>query len=1174
MTKWLIRTFATIAIAGFAAAVWFGGPLIAVADRRLLESDWARALVIVPPLLALAGYYVFRFLKAAKRQEALEAGIVAGSDDESRVLRSRMETAIATLKRAGGKKNFLYELPWYIIIGPPGAGKTTALVNSGLNFPLAGSSEPQPIPGVGGTRNCDWWFAEDAVIVDTAGRYTTQDSDSRQDKAAWLSFLSLLKTYRGKRPVDGVILALSVEDLMTLGGDGLTAHIIEIRNRLQEIRERLEIRPPVYVLFTKADLIAGFVEFFGSFDENRRRKVWGYTLPAAESGRNCISRLSAGYDGLTARLADEATDRLHEERDPLARIAIFGFPSQFGMLKERILDFLGRLFEPTGKFGAAELRGFYFSSGTQEGTAIDQLLGALARDLGREARPYLSGSGKSFFLHGLLSEVVFAEGGSASQLRQKHGRAALLRNGALALIALATAMPIALWSLSFMTNSSLVAATDKAVELVRSNASAALNNSTVSETDLENVIAPLETLRALPVGYENRKQPVPTRESFGLSQRERLRSASDGAYRLALERLLRPRLILQLEQTIQANIGDPTKLYEPLKIYLMLGGKAPKVDDRLIAAWLETDWEQNKYPGANNREGREELQRHLRAMLELDDAHEPLVALDRPLVEAAQRSLGRMTLAERAAAMVRSASYTAALPDFSVVSHAGPDARLVFETTDGSDLSRLRVPGLYTYAGFNDFYLTQLAAIAQKLVDDAWVIGTGGEQGASEHEQLRLGPDLLEIYGKDFVAAWNGVLDRLKFKAMSQDKPQYLALSAAALPTSPIRQLFEAIASETALTREAEADEAPRPDGPEYVAGLARIGIDLPTRKSQSRAGAAFANPGWQIPGANAEAQFRPFHILVSGAPGQRPIDALVRNFHDIYQNLLLAAAVPSQAERANANLQLQISTLRANASRLPGQLARMVRATADDFEGEAAETSLAKLNEMLGETVGRPCQEAIANRYPFAAGSVDDVPVADFVAMFAPNGVIDRFFTQYLAPLADLSGQSWEWKQDTRLGRALSRVALRSFQQATEIRDAFFQPGSAAPEIKITVTPSSVHGDVDMALLDVDGQVVQSYQTGNVSAQIRWPGAVSSGSASVTLTPELPGRPSDLRFEGPWALKRLLDAASVTPNGDSIDARFVIGGRDVAYSISSSPGTSPFQIPALSGFSCPVSLR
>ena len=50
--------------------------------------------------------------------------------------------------------------------------------------------------GVGGTRNCDWWFTDEAVLIDTAGRYTTQDSDARGRQAAWLGFLRLLKKHR------------------------------------------------------------------------------------------------------------------------------------------------------------------------------------------------------------------------------------------------------------------------------------------------------------------------------------------------------------------------------------------------------------------------------------------------------------------------------------------------------------------------------------------------------------------------------------------------------------------------------------------------------------------------------------------------------------------------------------------------------------------------------------------------------------------------------------------------------------------------------------------------------------------------------------------------------------------------------------------------------------------
>ncbi len=377
-----------------------------------------------------------------------------------------------------------------------------------------------------------------------------------------------------------------------------------------------------------------------------------------------------------------------------------------------------------------------------------------------------------------------------------------------------------------------------------------------------------------------------------------------------------------------------------------------------------------------------------------------------------------------------------------------------------------------------------------------------------------------------------------------------------------------------ALTRErdgaVEASQGSAQDAAERAKGLARIGIELAARKSQSRAGTAFVSAQSQDPGASIEAQFRSFQTLVAGPPGQRPIDSLIQNFREIDQSVRLAADVPSRTEQVNANLQLQISTLRANASRLPKALARMVSATADDFDGNVAETSIAHLNEMLDETVTRPCEEIIAARFPFAAGGTDDVPIADFARLFAPGGVLDRFFAQNLASLVDMSGNDWDWKQDTRFGRSLSKSTLKDFQLAAQIRGAFFPLGGPVPSVDITFTPLSLHNDADVALLDVDGQILQTTQAGNTPGKVTWPGAVSSGSANLSLSPELPGRESAIKFDGPWALKRLLDKGSITGEGDKLQARFVIGGRDVAYTVQDGAGANPFMLPALSGFSCP----
>src|SRR3954453_22117880 len=202
-----------VGLASLAAVVYFAGPLIAIGDWRPLENNIIRNIVILLLMTAAAGAGGLTFYKRRKSAQKIAEGIAGENEpiDDQPALKERMQDALATLKSAsGGKSGYLYELPWYVIIGPPGAGKTTALVNSGLKFPLARGARPAAIAGVGGTRYCDWWFTEEAVLIDTAGRYTTQESDARADKQSWFSFLYLLKKNRPRQPINGVIVAISV----------------------------------------------------------------------------------------------------------------------------------------------------------------------------------------------------------------------------------------------------------------------------------------------------------------------------------------------------------------------------------------------------------------------------------------------------------------------------------------------------------------------------------------------------------------------------------------------------------------------------------------------------------------------------------------------------------------------------------------------------------------------------------------------------------------------------------------------------------------------------------------------------------------------------------------------------------------------------------------------------
>nr|WP_321455742.1 type VI secretion system membrane subunit TssM [uncultured Cohaesibacter sp.] len=1200
MKAWIKHSLIVVGLLILTLTIWFGGPLLAFGDVQPLGSVLSRVLTVGIIILVVLLVYGIGFWKKRKAAKALEDALTESEENEgdAEILSEKMTEAIDVLKKSSGNKNYLYELPWYVIIGPPGSGKTTALVNSGLKFPLAGKENAASVMGVGGTRYCDWWFTDDAVMIDTAGRYTTQDSDADADKASWLSFLQLLKHNRLKQPINGVIIAISLEDLIKGDKEALSLHATEIRKRLVEIHQELKIDFPVYALFTKADLVAGFMEFFGNFNETRRRQVWGATFQSEKRNENPIGQVEEEFNLLLKVLADNVTDRLQEEPDGETRISIFGFPAQVAHLREKVIGFLSEIFEPTRYHVNANLRGFYFSSGTQEGTPIDQVLGAMASSFSRDLQSWqMSGKGRSFFIHDLFKKVIFEESGWVSFDRKAVRRASFFRYSAIAALIACTVGLAGLWTWSYFNNRSLISVTENSIATYRVNAREELTATVVKDDDLLSISGYLQMLRKMPVGYEYREDGTPMKEGFGLSQRPQLVVASEVAYRQGLERMFRSRLILRLERQLELFISDddPLSVYEALKVYLMLGGKARSVNKQLIISWMKADWANNQYPGPDNKAARQELLDHLEAMLDLDAARSPSFQLDGPLVEAAQKTLARMHLVDQAYALIKSASYTSGLEDFYPAQRAGAQADTVFETVDGSDFSAMKIPMIYTYRGFHEFFLVQLSAVAEKLEQERWVLGEFGQDESYKEQYKQLGPQLLDRYGKDFVEVWTKMLANIRLRPMSADKPKYINLSTASSPSSPIRELFKAVAEETALTKDADteagaaaltgtSDKALAGDAAKMVlerarmrmSGLANIGIDLALKKSQSRVGGLLnggSNAARRIPGANIEAQFREYQMLFDGKIGVRPIDGLIQVLYETHRNLVLAATVSGEAERAAAMVQRQVATLRASASRLPRPLARMIQGAVEDFEGDAADTSIAQLNQLLQSTVTRRCQQIIANRYPFKSNSRRDVQMQDFATLFSPNGILDQFFSQNLSKYVDMSGTNWKWKQDSRMGQEMSSETLRHFQNAQEIRDAFFPQGGRMPGVNITIKQTALQGQVESALLTVNQQILQTQQVGNMPMTINWPGSMSSGSFSIQFLPEMFGRTSSFALEGSWALMRAIKMGSPKKRGDTIQVHYNIGGRYVQYDIQVGSILNPFMLRALSRFQCPEGL-
>src|SRR5207237_1660452 len=204
----------------------------------------------------------------------------------------------------------------------------------------------------------------------------------------------------------------------------------------------------------------GFTEFYSDFDAKQRAQVWGSTFDPTEQARGLGERFKEEFGHLERRLYTLLPERLQETRDLQKRATIYRFPQQYRVAGPLITKFLEGAFGGAWVGEAPFVRGVYFTSGTQEGSPIDRVLGTLARsfNLERKVQPPAAGAGKSYFLKRLLHEVIFGESGLAGlNLAAERGRrfARLATYAAFAAVTIAFAL---VWTVSFVGNRHPIAA--------------------------------------------------------------------------------------------------------------------------------------------------------------------------------------------------------------------------------------------------------------------------------------------------------------------------------------------------------------------------------------------------------------------------------------------------------------------------------------------------------------------------------------------------------------------------------------------------------------------------------------------------------------------------------------------------------------------------------------------
>lgn len=423
----------------------------------MLDWPWWTGFFFVLFFIGLGiGVFLVRKIVLRRREKQFVNQIVSQDDmqlrgmaekerEQSRQLQASWTEAMETLKRSHLKKfgNPLYVLPWYLVIGESASGKTTAIKSAGLSSPFA---EATKVSGLSGTRNCDWWFFEQAIIIDTAGRYAIPVDESR-DKDEWRDFLSLLGKYRKKEPLNGLIVSIAADKLLSGTAEELEREGLQIRNRIDELMLSVGSKFPVYVVVTKCDLIKGMTQFSDKLPDSVLKQAMGMVTP--QVGNVSQHFWKQALDTVAERLSNLLLRILHDSGAKHLDPALILFPCEFERLAIGLEPFMSKAFQENPYQETPILRGLFFTSGRQEGTPYSHFLHKIGL-LGE--KEVLQGTNRGMFLHDFFSKILPMDRGIFAPTRRALEWRRLSRNlGLTSWVVLVVAFCV-LMSFSFVKN--------------------------------------------------------------------------------------------------------------------------------------------------------------------------------------------------------------------------------------------------------------------------------------------------------------------------------------------------------------------------------------------------------------------------------------------------------------------------------------------------------------------------------------------------------------------------------------------------------------------------------------------------------------------------------------------------------------------------------------------------
>ncbi|WP_111498570.1 type VI secretion system membrane subunit TssM [Marinobacter bohaiensis] len=1178
-----IRTGGPIVLAlGFGllvAAIWWLGPTWEWREQTPLASWQTRALATLGLVLIVAvlwGWILSRRLKKvdqaqSEAREEEEDPILVYERRQTRLLNRNL----ASLRDNIRGRNRIYRLPWYLAMGLEDAGKTSLIQRSGQTFTLTNvtrnrQTERNPL-------GFEWWISDDAVVIDPDGELMSQDGGSANggsiQQRLWKHFIAWLEESRPRRPLNGVILTIDLAYLSSLGEAERRTQAVVLRTRLRELMEQIGSRLPVYVSFTKLDMLHGFTAFFRKLNKAEREKPLGFTfeLESLQDPDQWLDQFEAAFHKLVDQVNARVPQLMSESREPEERAAIYSFSRQISGLMPIVQQFLTEMLAADAFSTPALVRGVYFTSVYQEGVPEDAFISATARHYGLAdaIQPaQRSGQSMTYFSEKLFPEIIYPEAGLAGDnVRVTKQRRRNLVTVAVAAVVAGLGLSAG-WQHYFVKNAD-------AAQMVVDRVHGFLDNYQPAgqerDTTGRNLLEPLDQLRAATLAFGDYRNQWPLVADMGLYQGDVVGPEVDKSYLDMLSYQFLPALMSGvMHEMNQLPEGSADRLAH-LRVLRMLydasGRRNDIVDDYMARYW------QTKFPGQRSVQDR--LNNHLEYAMNYTDladrqAHGD-VAADTALapfqnsVKWAQDELGQMATPDRVYDQLRHRGRLDLSAPLDLRALGGPAFQLVFsEVQDGPqatdsamdvDSDPLRIPRMLTGDGMKNYFVRESEEITELALVDAWVLGRRADVDFSKADEQQLQGELRKHYAEDYAQSWRGALNHVAIRDFEDLNDGVRVLENLTGTRQPMVELLSEVNANTQI-------------------------YPPQTQLPEEQREALVNSPAYRM-AQNIEQQFEGLHGLFlkdGDAPTQmEEVQKVLGSLHDYLRSIQESpdsgkAALAAARDRLTLEGADPIFTLQRMARGMPAPVDRMLDKVAAESWRVVLDQAIAQLERQWYDEVYQPFQQNLARNYPFSSNAGRDAALQDFERFFAPDGTLDTFYKDKLKLFLE------DHPEHVSLGKRatlIRRDVMAAIDQAERIRQAFFtRKGSL--DVEFALEPVNLSSNKRRSVMNVDGQLVEFSHGPRQSIPLIWPNTLrDSVESEVTLVPvEVNRSPRSQIARGPWAFFRLLDKADITGvSASAVDVKFNLDGGSVQYRLHAAGGVNPFTQQMLAGYEVPRSL-